>query len=203
MPAELQSLLEKIQAEGVEKARAKAAEIIADAEKTAAEKIAAGEKQAAAFLEKAEAEAGVLRARTEQAIRQAARDVVIEVRQSIQQTLERVLLKRLDETLATDFLRTFLAQLVKAVAEQPDARGGLEGLVAPDQAEKLAAFATAELADAVAGGLRIAPDRDIHAGIRILVAEGRIEHDFTDVAIMDALSKMMSPALAKLVFEKP
>lgn len=200
MAAELQSLLEKIQSEGVDKARAKADSILAEAEKAAAARIAEGEKAAAAFLAKAEAEAAVLRERSEQAVRQAARDVVLDVGQSIRQTLERVLLQDVDKTLSGDFLETFLASLVKAFAAFPDAAGGIEALVAPEQAERLAAYARARLAAAVAGGLRVAPDRDVKAGVRVMLAGGRVEHDFTDAAIQAAMSRMMSPALAKMVF---
>ena len=79
MAAELQSLLEKIQSEGVDKAQAKAASILAEAEKAAAAKIAEAEKAAEAHLAKAEADAAVLRERSVQAVRQAARDVVLDV----------------------------------------------------------------------------------------------------------------------------
>lgn len=200
MPADLQSLLERIQAEGVEKANTKAAAIITKAEKKAAEKVAAAEKKQRELHDKAEAEAAVLQERTEQAIRQAARDVVIEVGQSIQQTLERVLLGKLDETLSGDFLKTFLENIIKAVAAHPAAESGMHALVSEDQAQALAEFAASSLASAVAGGLSIAPSKDVKAGIRIMIADGRIEHDFTNEAIMTAMSKMMSPTLAKMIF---
>lgn len=200
MAAELQSLLEKIQSEGVEKAREQAASIIAEAEQAAAAKIAEAEKAAEARLAKAEADAAVLRERSIQAVRQAARDVVLDVGQSIRQTLERVLLKDIDATLSGDFLETFLATLVKGFAASPDAANGIEALVPPDQAERLAAYAKARLASAVAGGLRISPDRDVKAGIRVMLADGRIEHDFTDAAIQAAMSRLMSSALTAMVF---
>lgn len=202
MPADLQSLLERIQAEGVEKANIQAAAIIADAEKTAAEKRAVAEKKQQEFHAKAKADAAVLQERTEQAIQQAARDVAIEVGQSIQQTLERVLLKKLDETLSGDFLQTFLATIIKAVAAHPEAEGGMQALVSESQAKQLTDFAASNLSHAVAGGLSIAPNKDVKSGIRVMVADGRIEHDFTNEAIMEAMSKMMSPSLAKMVFGK-
>lgn len=202
MPADLQSLLERIQAEGVEKANTKAAEIIAEAEKTAAKKIADAEKRQQALQAQAKADASVLKERTEQAIQQAARDVALEVGQSIQQTLERVLLAKLNETLSGDFLQIFLENIIKAVAAHPEAQGGMQALVSEDQAKQLAAFATSNLSSAVAKGLSIAPNKDVKAGIRVMIADGRIEHDFTNEAIMNAMSKMMSPTLAKMVFGK-
>jgi len=202
MAAELQSLLDKIQSEGVEKANEKAKSILEKAEKEAAATLASAEKKSADLHANAEADAAVLRERAEQAVRQAARDIVIGVGQSIQQTLERVLLKNLDEALSGDFLQTFLEKIVKAVASQPDAAGGIEVLVPREQADKLAAFAAQNLTGAVAGGLKIAPATDVKAGIRVMTAGGRIEHDFTNEAIMAAMSKLMSPALTKMIFDK-
>ena len=202
MAAELQSLLDKIQSEGVDKANQKARTIIENAEKTAADKISAAEKKCTDLRDKAQADAAVLHERAEQAVRQAARDVVIEVGQSIQQTLERVLLKDVDSKLSGDFLCSFLDTLVKAFAKDPNAAGGMEVLVAPDQAEKLAAYARAKLASTVSQGLKISPDRHVTAGMRIMLADGRIEHDFTDEAIMTAMSRLMSPALTQMIFGK-
>ena len=202
MPADLQSLLERIQAEGVEKANTQAATIIIEAEKMAAKKIAEAEKKQQELQAQAKAEAAVLQERTEQAIQQAARDVAIQVGQSIQQTLERVLLQKINETLSGDFLQTFLDNVIKAVAANPEAQEGMHAFVAEDQAKQLAEYAASSLSQAVAGGLSIAPSKDVKAGIRVIIADGRIEHDFTNEAIMTAMSKMMSPTLAKMVFGK-
>lgn len=200
MASELQSLLEKIQTEGVEKAEAQAASIVAAAEQTAAEKVAAAERAAAALLQQAEAEAAVLQVRAEQAVRQAARDVVLGVGQSVRETLERVLLGEVRAALSGDFLTSFLEALVRGFASSPEVVGGIEVLVAPEQVERLVAFAQQRLTDAVKGGLKISPNRDVQAGIRVMLSGGRIEHDFTDEAIEAAMSQMMRPALTKMVF---
>ena len=111
-------------------------------------------------------------------------------------------LKDVDSKLSGDFLCSFLDTLVKAFAKDPNAAGGMEVLVAPDQAEKLAAYARAKLASTVSQGLKISPDRHVTAGMRIMLADGRIEHDFTDEAIMTAMSRLMSPALTQMIFGK-
>ncbi|MBR1836459.1 MAG: hypothetical protein IJ783_04155, partial [Kiritimatiellae bacterium] len=73
MAEELQSLLDRIRAEGVEKANARAAEITAEAEKKAAAIVADAEKKAAAAVAAAREEADTLRQRAEQSLAQAAR----------------------------------------------------------------------------------------------------------------------------------
>ena len=100
MAEELQSLLDRIQAEGVDKAKAEAARIVEEAERKAADVVAEAGRKAADLRAKAEEEARVLQARSEQSLRQAARDVVLEVGENVRQTLERVLRKDVDAALA-------------------------------------------------------------------------------------------------------
>ena len=199
MAEELQSLLDRIQAEGVDKAKAEAARIVEEAERKAADVVAEAGRKAADLRAKAEEEARVLQARSEQSLRQAARDVVLEVGENVRQTLERVLRKDVDAALADP---AFLQKYVERVAASAAGEGPAELHVSPADAEKLAEYARARLAAGAADGIRIAPDSDVSAGVRVLVRDGRVEHDFTDEAVMEALSRVVRPSLAKLAFGK-
>ena len=99
---ELQSLLEKINREGIEKAEAEAAKIIAEA-KAKAEAIV---KNAEAEAEKAKAEAeknaAAFAERGAESVRQAARDTLISVRESVSSMLENLLAKNVDAALADE-----------------------------------------------------------------------------------------------------
>ena len=188
MAEELQSLLDKIQSEGVAKAEARAAEIVAEAEKKAADVVAEAERKAAETRAAAEADAATLQSRAEASLRQAARDVRLQVGAAIQETLERVLRKDVRATLADP---AFLQRYVELAAKS--AGGAAELRVPEDQAKALAEYARARLADEVGKGLKIAPDSDVTAGIRVLLDGGRVEHDFTDEAVMEALSRVVRP----------
>ena len=197
MAEELQSLLDRIQSEGVAKAEARAAEIVAAAEKRAADIVAAAEKRAADLRSAAEADAATLQSRAEQSLQQAARDVRLQVGAAIQETLERVLRKDVRAALADP---AFLQRYVELAAKS--AGGAAEMRVPEDQAAALADYARLRLVDEVSKGLKIAPDSDVAAGIRVLLDDGRVEHDFTDDAVMEALSRVVRPSLAKLAFGK-
>ena len=195
MAEELQSLLDKIQSEGVDKANARAAEIVAEAEKKAAAIRAETEKAAAAVRAAAEADAATLQARAEQSLKQAARDVRLEVGQAIEETLVRLLARDVKDTLSDPaFLPRYVELVAKAAAE------GAELRVPEDEAAALAEHLRARLAAEAAKGVRIAPDRDVAAGVRVLLEGGRVEHDFTDAAVVEALSRVVRPSLAKLAF---
>ena len=197
MAEELQSLLDRIQSEGVAKAEARAAEIVAAAEKKAADIVAAAEKKAAELRSAAETDAATLQSRAEQSLQQAARDVRLQVGAAIQETLERVLRKDVRAALADP---AFLQRYVELAAKS--AGGAAEMRVPEDQAAALADYARLRLVDEVSKGLKIAPDSDVAAGIRVLLDDGRVEHDFTDDAVMEALSRVVRPSLAKLAFGK-
>lgn len=199
MSEELQSLLDRIQADGVGKAEARAAEIVAEAEKKAAAVVAEAEKKAADLRAKAEADAATFARRSEESLRQAARDVVRTVRENVQDTCERLLKADVKAALSGDALAAVVETVAKAAAAED---AGAELRVPPAEAEKIAAHAKARLAAELAKGLKIAPDSDVGAGVRVLVQGGRVEHDFTDKAVVEALSKAVRPELAKIAFGK-
>ena len=199
MSEELQSLLDRIQADGVAKAEARAAEIVAAAEKKAAGIEAAAEKKASETRAAAEADAATFARRSEESLRQAARDVVRTVRENVQETCERLLRADVRAALSGDALAAVVETVARAsVAED----AGAELRVPPAEAEKVAAHAKARLAAELAKGLRIAPDSDVAAGVRVLVKDGRVEHDFTDEAVVEALSRAVRPELARIAFGK-
>ena len=112
---DIQSLLEKINREGVEKAeaeakrivdaaKAKAAEIVADARAEAERAKAEAEKTSAAYAERAE-----------ETIRQRARDIVIGTRESVSALLENLLAKDVSAALADG--KTSAALASAAIAE--------------------------------------------------------------------------------------
>ncbi|MBQ3809337.1 MAG: hypothetical protein II839_00795 [Kiritimatiellae bacterium] len=197
MSEELQSLLDRIQADGVAKAEARAADIVSAAEKKAADIVSAAEKKAAERLAKAEADAATFERRAGESLRQAARDVVRSVRENVQETCERLLRADVKAALSGDALAAVVETVAKASAAED---AGAELRVPPAEAEKVAAHAKARLAAELAKGLKIAPDADVAAGVRVLVKNGRVEHDFTAEAVVEALSRVVRPELAKAAF---
>ena len=87
MAEELQSLLEKINQDGVMKAEAEKARIIANAEKEAAEIIANAKKEAENIIANAEKENISLSQRTVSALEQSRRDILLQLREEIAKRL--------------------------------------------------------------------------------------------------------------------
>lgn len=185
---ELQSLLEKINREGVEKAEAQAAKIIAEANAQAQAVLKSAKDEADKLKFDAEKNAEAFAQRAAESIRQAARDTVISVRENIEAILEKLLVKNVNAALADEKTAATLA--AKAI----------EGLCAETEiaaAPELVAALKAQFA--AKGEIKITGDEAIDSGFSVKIDAGRIEHSFTSEVIASELAKRLRPDLAALL----
>ncbi|MDZ7822289.1 MAG: HrpE/YscL family type III secretion apparatus protein [Candidatus Marinimicrobia bacterium] len=103
MSVKLDSLIEKIKADGVEAAKKQADEILADAKKEAEKIVKDAQKKSGEYQKNAEAEAKAYQKNAEKAIQQAARDTVLKLKEKITAIFERVLLEDVDKAMDKDF----------------------------------------------------------------------------------------------------
>ena len=190
MAEELQQLLEKIQHDGVEKANAEAATILAKAKADAAAILKDAESKAAAFRAQAETDAKAFEERAQKTISQAARDTVLEVKDAIGRMLEKLLAKDVAAALAD------LSEAAKLALAAVNELGSNADVAA---GEKLAAALKAQLAADAKAGVKVVLDESVGTGFSIRLDGGRVEHDFSESAIVAALAKRLRPDLAKLV----
>lgn len=188
MSEDLQGLLEKINRDGVEKADARAAEIIAEAKAKAAEIVKTAKEEAERAKAEAKTVADDFAARADETVKQAARDTVLKVREAITALLEGVLVKNVEKALADETVAVQLAG--EAVKD-------LTGSVEIAAAEKLAASLKAQLA--AKGEISIVTDENVYSGFSVKIDGGRVEHAFTAEVVAEELSKRLRPELAKLL----
>jgi V/A-type H+-transporting ATPase subunit E len=188
MSEDLQSLLEKINRDGVEKAKAEAARIIAEAKAKADALVKSAAEEAERAKADAKKAAEDYTARAEETIGQAARDTVLKVKASVSALLENALAKDVDRALSDEKTVTGLVA---------DAIKGLVGPVEVAVSPKLASALKAQLA--AQGSVTVVTDEDIGAGFSVKTDGGRVEHTFTEDAIAAEIAKRLRPELAKLV----
>jgi V/A-type H+-transporting ATPase subunit E len=179
---DLQSLLEKINRDGVEKAEAEAAKIIADAKAKADEIVKAAEEKAAKTVAEAEKNAAAFADRAAVSVRQAARDTVISVQDRITGMLENLLAKNVDAALADE--KTAAALVA----------GALEDLVSNAE---IAATLKAQLAGM--SEITVVTDDSAGSGFSVKLDNGRIEHSFTGETVTEELARRLRPELAALI----
>ena len=191
MAEELQQLLEKIQRDGVDKANAEAAAIVAKAKAEADALVKKAQEAAAAAEAKGKADADAYAARARETIAQAARDTVLKVKDDVTNLLTKLLAQDVTSALASE------AVPIAAAAVKELVSGSATAEVAASA--KLVDALRAQLAAQAQGGVKVVADEMTGAGFTVKLDNGRVEHDFTDAAISDALAPRLRPALAALL----
>ena len=178
---DLQSLLEKINRDGVEKAEAEAKKIVAAAQAKADEIVKNAQAAAAKAKAEAQTESEAYAARAAETVRQSARDIILGVKDAVTALLEQLLTKDVDRALADEKTATAL------VAE------AINGLTGPGEIT-----CGAKLAAALKS-FTLVTDETIGSGFTIKTDGGRVEHAFTVETIATELAKRLRPDLAKLM----
>lgn len=185
---DLQGLLEKINRDGVEKANAEAVRIVGDAKAKAAALVKAAESAAAQAKADAEKAAADYQARAAETVKQAARDVVLGVRESVTRLLEGLLAKDVEAALADD------AVAIGLVA------AAIRDLTGPGEVVAGAKLAAALKAQAAAlKDFTLVTDEALGTGFSVRLDGGRVEHAYTGEVIAAELAKRLRPDLAALL----
>ena len=185
---DLQSLLEKINRDGVEKAEAEAKKIVEAAQEKAKAILAEATAVAAKAREDAARDAEMSAARATETIRQAARDVIIGVKDAVSALLDQLLVNGVDKTLSDEAA----AGAIVATA--------VKDLVGPGEiacGEKLVKALSAQLA--AKKDFTVVTDDTLGSGFTVKLEGGRVEHAFTVEVIASELAKRLRPDLAKLL----
>ena len=189
MAEELQQLLEKIQRDGVDKANAEAAAIVAKAKAEAEALVKKAQEDAAAAEAKGKADAEAYAARARETIAQAARDTVLKVKNDVTKLLTKLLAQDVTAALATE------AVPIAAAAVKELVTGTATAEVAASA--KLVEALRAQLAAPAQGGVKVVADETTGAGFTVKLDNGRVEHEFTDTAIANALAQRLRADLAE------
>lgn len=194
MTQDLQQLLEKIQRDGVDKAKTEADKLLADARAQAKAALDAAHAQAAKVKAEARQEAEAFERRAEETMRQAARDTVLNIEKAVTNLFQRLLLKEVNASMAekTELVARLAAEAMRAYLGE---KGGIEVAAAA----KLADVLRAALAAEAANGVTVVTDEAAGTGFRIRLANGRVEHTFTGAAVAETLAKQLRPRLAALM----
>lgn len=199
MTQELQQLLDRIRQEGVEKAQGEAKVILDNARQEAAAGAAKAKAEAEALRQAARRDADAFAKRAEQSVRQAARDVLIQVEQDLGACFERLLRDEVDQALTDEaalqrWISDAVAAYLKGGAQEIEvALGG----AAARQADGLVARLRA--AAAKPEGITVSANPAFPNGFTLRLEGGRVEHSFTTGAITAALARLLRPQLAQLL----
>lgn len=198
MAEELQSLLDKIQKDGVQKAEAEAGKIIDEAKKKAEQIVAEAQEQAQKATEQAQKDARSFEQRANKSLEQAARDVVLSVERAVQESMQKIVNEDVSEAMSTDTLQKLIVAAVGEYCKSGSASDiGL--LVSEADKKKLMSFLTSNFAAKIKNGMTIEADDSIISGFKVSLKDKNIQHDFTGTAVSEAICQLVRPRLAEIM----
>ncbi|MBU0571865.1 MAG: hypothetical protein KJ995_01200 [Candidatus Omnitrophica bacterium] len=197
MEMNLDSVIEKLQTEGVNRAEERASAIIKEAETKAANIVSSAKRQKDVMLEKAEKEAEEFRINVEVAIKQAARDVIIAIRAQMEALLDSIIKKEVSAQLTPDVLKDIITKLVTTSIEREEV--DLEILLGENDKRALRETLGALLQGELKKGVVIKASPALKKGFRIGKKGENEYYDFSDDAISEAFNFYLNKKLRKII----
>jgi len=199
MTEELQGLLDRIQQDGVEKARARGEELLAAAREEAERIGAEAREQAGNLLKEAERNSAASAERGRKALDQAARDVMLSLEERIAAALRELVGRELPDALTPAALADMLAVAVKNYCDGEGSSGRLEVLLNQEQQKAVRDHFMKRFSEELREGVDIKGDDDVVSGFRISVVDNKVHHDFSGDALADAVCALLRPDLSEII----
>ena len=117
MPEQIQELIDKIKSEGIQTAEERAQQIENDAQTKAAAIVKAAEENAEDVRNAAQEEVKRTQEATHKALQQASRDMLLSLRQKIEQTLHKIVAEEVNGALSADQLGGILSEVIKKTVQ--------------------------------------------------------------------------------------
>lgn len=200
MEVQLQELIDQIKKDGVEAAETEA-ESILDSAKAQAEKIISDAKaQADKILLNARIENEKTVKSSEDAIRQAGRNLLISFRESVAKELKAVAGEAVSAVYSADALSRLIINVVERWAEKPDAED-ISVILNSDDLKSLEDTLLASLKTKLLKGITLKANDNFDGGFRIAVNNGAAYYDYSADAVTDMLSNYLGPRVTELLKE--
>lgn len=201
MTDQLQSLLLRLQQDGVDKGREQADELLTQARAEAARIVAAANAEAQQALERSKAEAARLEQRAQAAVKQAARDLLLSIGQRIEVLVGKLVGERVAEVMDGPTVVALLQRLIEAFVDRGRVNGGLDVVVGPELKRALTDTTLQHLRQRLEHGLTLHVGAGLGHGFQVRMGQGGVTHDLTEKAIAAAVAELVTPEIAQLVLE--
>ncbi|MDD3088578.1 MAG: hypothetical protein PHT95_01350 [Candidatus Omnitrophica bacterium] len=197
MEMDLKTIIEKIKTEGVSEAEKQAGEMIGTAKKKAEEILA----QAVAISEEkrrqTEKETERFRKSAEEAVRQAARDTLLGLKEDIVRLFDRITKKETSGALSSAAVNDAVVALISNFRK--DSGADIEVLTSQAQRDSLEKGLIKALKDEIAKGVVIKASPNIENGFRVGIKGENYYYDFADDAVAEAFKNYLNPRLSGIL----
>lgn len=200
MESNIQSLLDKIYEDGIEKSRSESKQILTDAQEEARKIILQAREQSIKILEKANQEARVLKESTEADLRSSLSQSIRSLKSQIVELLVSESLDSDISTLSRDpqFLRDLILIVTEAWVQKGISPDQIELILPNDMKSKLESELKSNIHKNLEG-MRIGSDT-LSSGFQILRVDKGFRLDFTEDAIKGFFQKFLRKKTAEWLF---
>jgi V/A-type H+-transporting ATPase subunit E len=139
----------------------------------------------------------VLEASGKDALKQAGRNLLIDLRKEVENLFNSLLEKEIREALTAETVQKSIITVIENWSGQ--GAGELELLIPEKDLAKLEGGLKKKLSAQMKEGMEIKPFKDIDAGFRISSKDGSAFYDFSDEELTALYSRYLSPALFNTV----
>jgi len=200
MEIQLQALIDQIKRDGVE-AAAVEAESVLKAAKAEAEKIIADAKsEAERILINAKNENDRMVKSSEDAIRQAGRNLLISFRESVTKELKAIVSENVTAVYSSESFAQLVVKAVEGWANKPDA-DDISVILNSEDLKALEDTMLAGLKEKMTKGITLKANDNFDGGFRIAVNNGGAYYDYSSEAVVDMLSNYLSPKVTVILKE--
>ena len=198
MAEKLKELLEKINREGVEQAQEKARSIESGAKADAEKVLEDARNDAQKIIEDAKSQARKTKETTEAALKHAARDLVLSLKDEIKRIFSRITAGETAKAMSVENMAVTLRSLIERFIEKGGKNSDIRVLLKKEDLEKLKNAAILKLEQKLKSGMEFKPSPNVNAGFSISFDKGKSFFDFTDEGLTQALCVYLNPELSRL-----
>lgn len=200
MEVQLQELIEQIKKDGVAAAETEAKAIVDSAQEKAEKIVADAKAQAEKILADAKSETERMTKSSDDAIRQAGRNLLISFRESVARELKSIIGENVNAVYSSESLAQLIINVVENWANRPDAED-IAVILSSDDLKNMEEVLLASLKDKMLKGVTLKANDNFDGGFRIAVNNGSAYYDYSAQAVVDMLSNYLSPKVTQLLKE--
>ena len=200
MELQLGELIEQIKKDGVEAAEAEAKSIIDSANADAEKIIASAKSEAEKILANAKLENERMVKSSEEAIRQAGRNLLISFRESVARELKAITEESVTAVYSSEALSEIIIQVIVSLAADPE-NDDIAVVLNEKDLAALEELLLAGIKEKMLSGVTLKASENFDGGFRIVLNNGSAYYDYSTDAVVDMLSNYLTPKIVKILKE--
>lgn len=200
MEIQLQALIDQIKRDGVEAAVTEAESVLKAAKDEAEKIISDAKSEAEKIIANAKVENERMVKSSEDAIRQAGRNLLISFRESVAKEANAIVAGNVTAVYSSDAFAKLVINAVEAWATKPDAED-ITVFMNTEDLKTMEETLVAGLKEKMVNGVTFKANDNFDGGFRIAVNNGGAYYDYSAEAVVDMLSNYLSPKVTALLKE--